>query len=169
MAGVDGSPPLHQDNKALLSCILRSPMGEFYKAVDTSKLPRSLTAPVPQQQKQKLEQAEWSRKGASLKKLSVLLNRDVKAFYTTRSDLHQVRMCVRLRRKDSDMRLPSGSADTQGRSGVCWLHCSLGTSADLQGRLRWPRFCFLRWPCFCCLSCGLYPPANEPPGTGRNS
>ena len=78
-------------------------MGEFYRAADTPKLPRSLAAPVPQQQKQKLEQAEWSRKGASLKKLSVLLERDVKAFYTTRSDLHQVRLSVELPRTQTVM------------------------------------------------------------------
>lgn len=84
---------------------LASPMGEFYRAVDTPTLPRSLAAPVPQQQKQKLEQAEWSRKGASLKKLSVLLDRDVKTFYTTRSDLHQV--CLKnFTDTDDDARLP---------------------------------------------------------------
>lgn len=152
--------PQHPTRKpsTLLSCILRSPMGEFYRAVDTPKLPRSLAAPVPQQQKQKLEQAEWSRKGASLKKLSVLLDRDVKTFYTTRSDLHQV--CLKnFTDTDDDARLPSGSAGIQQGSGGCWLDCDLGASADLLGRLRWPRFCVPRCALFFFSAyVALYPP-----------
>lgn len=113
--------PQHPTRKpsTLLSCILRSPMGEFYRAVDTPKLPRSLAAPVPQQQKQKLEQAEWSRKGASLKKLSVLLDRDVKTFYTTRSDLHQV--CLKISRTQTTMHACQAAprASNRDQGGAC--------------------------------------------------
>lgn len=110
-------------------------MGELYREADASKIPRALAAPVPMHQKQKLEQAEWSRKGASLKKLAVLLDRDVKAFYTTRSDLQQV--C--LEKPSGTMiaaRLSNDCNGAQQGSGGYSVACGLVASADLQARPR---------------------------------